>query len=116
MTMNETKDSPIIIADNTEVIRILTDRGILHMLEIQPGEYDNEKYFHFSDDEYWCQAVHFAGHKEDKDNGYMLIKIPKTKMSEESAADFFLEMMVANRQPGGVTTCRMKDKKPLSFN
>lgn len=37
--------SPIIIGDNTEVIRILTDKGILHMLEIVDGEYQQREVF-----------------------------------------------------------------------
>lgn len=112
----DTSDSPVIIADNTEVIRILTDRGELHLLEVAPGEYDNVKFHHYAEADYWCQASHHTGHPEAKDNGYMLIKIPKTKMNKEEAAGFFLDMMVANREPGGVTTCRMKDRPPLKFN
>lgn len=114
MISNDAK--PIVIADNTEVIRILTDKGILHMLEIRDGEYDNEKYYHFAEDDYWCQAVHFVGHAEEKDNGYMIIKFLKSKLSKEQAASFFLEMMIANRVPGEKTSVTFKDIKPLACN
>lgn len=77
---------------------------------------NNEKYFHFEEGDYWCQAVHFVGHADDKDNSYMLIRLPKQKMNKEEAAEFFLQMMVANRQPGAVTTAKLKTIVPLTRN
>lgn len=114
--MNTTDDAPIIIADNTEVIKALTDMGVLHFLEVTPDDEDNVKFYHFTEENYWCQASHHTGHEDDKDNGYMLIKVPKSKMTSEQAAEFFLDMMITNRETPGLPTWSYKDKPPLKFN
>lgn len=115
---SETKGKPIVVTDNIEVIRILTDRGILHMLDFSASDGDNNvKFYHFADDGHWCQASHHAGHEDEKENGYMLLKIPKSEMSKERAASFFCDMMVANREPGyDYTTVTFKNTPSLESN
>lgn len=112
-----TDDSPIVITDNIEVIRILTDRGILHMLDFERDTDDTVKFYHFTEDDYWCQASHHAGHVDNKENGYMLIRVPKSKMDKEQAASFFCDMMVANREPGyDYTRVTFKNPAKLESN
>jgi hypothetical protein len=89
-------DEPCIIWDNIEAIKVLTDHGLLHMMEPKPGA--NTTYHSFDTKDHWCLASKHIEHATDHDNGYMIVMLPKNKTSQEDASHFFAECIAENSE------------------
>lgn len=85
-----------LVADNVEAMRLMS--GVLHLMKPKAG--CNETHHCFETDTHWCQGSHFVGHPEEKDNGYSVTMVPKSKMTRDSAAIFFEDIRRGNREEG----------------
>lgn len=82
-----TGDEPIFISDNIEAIKILTEKGLLNLLK--PRGTANSAFHCYEEKDHWCMASNHIGHELEKDNGYAIIKVPKTAMDKEEAGSLF---------------------------
>lgn len=81
--------TPRIIMDDIKCARILTDEGLLDKLTKSEGS--NMAATFFQRDECYCMAVKHWGHKEAHDNGFIIVMLPKARISQYDAAVFFTE-------------------------
>lgn len=91
---------PVIIMDNVECMRILTELGILDKLYPEPPYTRAHAFFEFKDCH--CVAAYDKGHAEEKDNGYSIVMIPYALMPIEQSHALFEDLMEKTQtEPGG---------------
>lgn len=85
-----------IIGDNVEAMKVIVDAGVLSLMK--PKGTANTAYHCFEKEHHWCMASNHIGHELEKDNGYMAMMIPKTKMDKTQAATFFANCIHENSE------------------
>lgn len=89
---NEVFDSgAILIKDDTECIRILTELGVLD--KVRPFPPHNQASHAFDDEEFWALAVCHTGCLLPTDNGYCICLLPKITITKEQACLFFSDLL-----------------------
>jgi hypothetical protein len=85
----------VLIADDVEVMRILTDHGLLDKLVPinTPGRDDNQVSVCFESAYHWCLATRHWGCEIPSDNGYLLGMAPKRTFTKEEAVHIFAEVL-----------------------
>jgi hypothetical protein len=80
-------DQDHLVDDNVEAMRLIVDRGVLHLLKPKP---DQQFVAHFYETEHhYCMASYHCGHELEKDNGYGVYLASKKKHTADQAADHF---------------------------
>lgn len=81
-------------------MRLIVDKGILHLLVPKPGGmFVSHAY---STEHHWSLASYHCGHDEDeKENGYAVFLLPKSKFTEDEAAIGFAHAI--HETTGGLT-------------
>lgn len=84
-----------VIMDDVEVIRILTDEGVLDKLgpERDGNPEHNQASHCFERGEFWCMAVRHWNCVPESDNGYILTMLPKSRFTKQDAVRFFAEVL-----------------------
>lgn len=84
-----------IICDDVEVIRVLTEHGILDKLgPVKGGNPEHNQASHcFERGDYWCMAVRHWNCQPESDNGYILTMLPKSTFTKHHAVTFFAEIL-----------------------
>lgn len=82
---------PILVMDNTEAMRILTEVGLIDQMTPRPGFNTTHAMFGFND--YWCLGSYHRGHAKEEDNGFQIVMVPKESMSAEVAEEMFNEII-----------------------
>jgi len=88
------KDQPYIISDNVEALQLIVDRGLLNDLKPIPGA--NSSFHSYHTDDHYCMVSHHIEHGDDKDNGYMVVMVPKNSWTSNRAARFFADCIAHN--------------------
>lgn len=99
-------NNPTFIADNAECIKILTELGLVDKLQPQSPWTRAHTYFEYKD--CWCAAAYDKGHKEEKDNGFSIIMLPKGLMTAEAAYQLLKEVFDNTLEPGWEGTGEMR--------
>ena len=86
------RDQKYIIEDNVECLRIIVDLGILDLL--QPVEGANSAFHCYETEDHNCLASYYTGHGTMKDDGYLIVMLPKTEWSFDRAAQAFADCIV----------------------
>lgn len=81
---------PILIPDNVECIKILTELGLVDKLQPEPGFNSCTTFFDYQD--CYCMAAYHKGHPDENDNGFMISMIPHAMMAPEDARELFEEV------------------------
>lgn len=82
------------ISDDVEVIRILTDQGVLDKLVPTPSEpANNQASTCFERGDHWCLATRHWGCPVETDNGYLLVAVPKSGFTREEATKMFADLL-----------------------
>lgn len=90
----ETLDNgAILIGDDVEVIRVLTEHGMLDKLVPIRGTDHNQASHCFEHGEYWCMATRHWNCQPESDNGYVLAMLPKSVFTKRQAVAFFVEIL-----------------------
>lgn len=89
---NYDKDEKYIIEDNTECLRLIVDQGVLDLLKPCPGA--NSAYHCYITEHHYCMASFHTGHGTKKDDGYLIVMVPKSKWEFRRAAEFFADAIV----------------------
>lgn len=92
-------DKTHLIENNTEAIRLIVDQGLLNLL--RPRDGGNFASYSYQTEHHWCLASNHCGHEDDKDNGYAVCLIPKSKFTKEEAAYGFADAIYATTE--GIT-------------
>lgn len=79
----------IVVLDNIEAIKILTDAGMLSGIAIVPPF--NAAFAVFPTATHYCMAEKHINHPDPTDNGYAVLMLPKDKIPLEEAAQFIRE-------------------------
>jgi len=58
---------------------------------LRPRNGGNFASYAYQTEHHWCLASNHCGHGEDKDNGYAVCLLPKSKFTKEQAAAGFAE-------------------------
>lgn len=85
------RDAFILVEDNVQSIKILTDAGVLGLLKPKPP--NNATYCLFQTDSHWCCGSYHENFAEAKENGYSVCMLPKTVMTIVEAHQFFGEVI-----------------------
>lgn len=91
---------PTVVTDDVEAIQILTEHGLLDQCRPKPGCNQSHVFFERGDD--WCIGVCCIGHESASDNGYAVICLPKSELTESEARLLFLEHGIGCDQRGVV--------------
>lgn len=83
------KDRLYIIENNIEAMRLIVDKGFLHLMVPKPGQ--SFAAHCYETEHHWCCASFHCGHDDDKDNGYCVAMVPKSKHTKEEAAEGFAD-------------------------
>lgn len=80
-----------VINTNAEVIKILTDARISpERLKVPPDRPElNTAHIRLQNSTHWVIVLVYVGFKEERDNGYQAVKIPKGWFSEPEAEQIF---------------------------
>lgn len=87
--MNYDPDEQYIIEDNVEALKLIVEQGVLD--QMKPIGTANSSFYAYSTPTHWCLASKHIGHDEDKDNGYCIILMPKSRVSVDDATSFFAD-------------------------
>lgn len=79
----------ILIGDDVEVIRVLTEHGMLDKLVPTRGTDYNQASHCFEHGEYWCMATRHWDQPIPSENGYTLFMVPKSTFTCEAAVRMF---------------------------
>lgn len=85
------RDAFILIEDNVQAMKILTDAGVLGLLKPKPP--NNATFCFFQTPTHWCCGSFHMEFSENKDNGYSIAMLPKTMMTAIEANKFFAEVI-----------------------
>ena len=83
--------SPVVIDDDVECIKILTDHGLLNAM--MPGEGFNICFGRFYTDTHYGIASYQRGNARPEDNGYLVVLLPRSEISAIGASEFFAEFV-----------------------
>lgn len=99
------------VEDNVEAMQLIVDMGILDLMVPKPGQ--NFVAHVYGTQNHWCMASYRCGHADEKDNGYAVYMIPKTKFSKDETAQRFGYAIVETTD--GITF-GFKEPRPTSNN
>lgn len=100
-----------IIGDNVEAMKVIVDAGVLNLMK--PKGTANTAYYCFEREHHWCLASNHIGHELEKDNGYMVLMLPKSKFDKELAASAFADCIHEN---SAAITFGVETVAPLNSN
>ena len=86
-------DEIVVIHDNAECVRLLTEHGLLDVLTTPEPPY-TKCHVHFNTDTHWCQAIYFSGYRQQHDNGFVITLLPKSGFCEPLAQGWFASVIV----------------------
>lgn len=86
-------DQLYIIEDNIESMRLIVDKGFLDLLVPKPG--DQFAAHCYESEHHWCCASYHCSHADEKDNGYCVAMVPKSKHTREEAFVGFFDCIQA---------------------
>lgn len=71
------------VEDNIEAMKLIVDQGILDLMVPQPG---GMFVAHgYQTEHHWCLATYHCGHELEKENGYAVYMVPKSKWNMHDA-------------------------------
>lgn len=82
---------PFFSQNDTLIIQILQEQGVLHKLAPTPPF--TECHYGFQHRDCWWLATRHAGHTAEHDNGYTLVGLPTDLFSHKEASKFFAELI-----------------------
>lgn len=91
-------NEPVLIADNAECIKILTEVGLVDKLQPRPPWTRVHTYFEYKG--CWCAAAYDKGHEKECDNGFSIIMLPKGLMTADAAYQLLKEVFDAAVETG----------------
>lgn len=81
------KDQKYIVSDNIEALQLIVDQGILDLLVPKPGT--NSAFYSYQTEHHYCLASNHIGHGTERDDGYLVVMIPKSSTTFQDATEFF---------------------------
>ena len=87
----ELKRMAISILNDGTCIEQLKTVGRLDILAVPPGKYSATTFYTYNG--FWVMASHFD-HHDNGDNGYAILMLPQTQVTEEEATEFFNVVLV----------------------
>jgi hypothetical protein len=90
------KDQKYIVDNNVEAIKLIIDHGVLE--QMTPADGANSSFYSYQTDDHYCLASYHKDHEDDRDNGYMVIMVPKNSWTFNKAAQFFADCIIDNTE------------------
>lgn len=115
MNQNATFDPEacVVVEDNIEALKIITDFGVIDLLHPKPP--NNVAHFTFQTKTHFGCASNHVGFENEKDNGYIVVLLPKLKFTIADATKFFADV-IKSTSTTKLFEFRVADVAPLGAN
>ena len=113
--MKQSRNDRIVIVDNdAECMRILTDAGLMNAIEKGANPDSNVTWLAFKYRDYYCIGSYWSDFAESKDNGFTIVMLPKADFNAVEAASMFTELRMETSIPTEHTRFGIIDPKATS--